>query len=104
MFIASFVAGLAVQIRFKEAGQHSVEFAEEWGQLVNLGVFFLFGMAVVQDWSRLTTASWVYAILSLTVVRMLPVALALIGTHLSTASVLFMGWLAREDCHPSFSV
>ena len=81
-----------MQIRFKEAGQHSVEFAEEWGQLVNLGVFFLFGMAVVQDWSRLTTASWVYAILSLTVVRMLPVELALIGTQLSAASRIFMGW------------
>ena len=92
MFIASFVAGLAVQVRFKEAGTHSVEFAEEWGQFVNLGVFFLFGMAVVRDWPRLTTASWGYAILSLTVVRMLPVALALIGTHLNVASVVFMGW------------
>ena len=92
MFISSFVAGLAVQIRFQEAGQHSVEFAEEWGQLVNLGVFFLFGMAVARDWSLLTMASWGYALLSLTVVRMLPVALALIGTHLSATSVVFMGW------------
>jgi NhaP-type Na+/H+ or K+/H+ antiporter len=92
MFIASFVAGLAVQVRFKQAGTHSVEFAEEWGQFVNLGVFFLFGMAVVRDWPRLTMASWGYAILSLTVVRMLPVALALIGTHLNAASVVFMGW------------
>jgi len=32
MFIAAFVAGLAVQIGFKEAGQHSVQFAEEWGK------------------------------------------------------------------------
>ncbi len=92
MFIASFVAGLAVQIHFKEAGMHSVEFAEEWGQFVNLGVFFLFGMVVVRDWSRLTMASWGYALLSLTVVRMLPVALALMGTRLSAASVVFMGW------------
>ena len=92
MFIAAFVAGLAVQVRFKEAGKHSVEFAEEWGQLVNLGVFFLFGMAVVRDWPHFTAASWLYAFLSLTVVRMLPVALALIGTHLSAASVVFMGW------------
>ncbi len=92
MFIASFVAGLAVQIRFKEAGTHSVELAEEWGQFVNLGVFFLFGMVVVRDWSHLTMASWGYAFLSLTVVRMVPVALALIGTRLSAASVVFMGW------------
>jgi sodium/hydrogen antiporter len=35
-FIAAFVAGLAVQIGFKEAGKHSVEFTEEWGQMLNL--------------------------------------------------------------------
>lgn len=39
MFIAAFVAGLAVQIGFKEAGKHSVEFVEEWGRLLNLGYF-----------------------------------------------------------------
>ena len=33
-----------------------------------------------------------YAVLSLTVVRMVPVAIALIGTRLSSATVLFMGW------------
>ena len=33
-----------------------------------------------------------YALLSLTVIRMLPVALSLMGTHLRGVSVLFMGW------------
>ena len=92
MFIAAFVAGLAVQNRFKDAGKHSVEFAEEWGQLFNLSVFFLFGMLVVRSWPQFNQAFWVYAFLSLTVVRMIPVAIALIGTHLSSASVIFMGW------------
>ena len=92
MFIASFVAGLAVQVGFKDAGKHSVEFAEEWGQLFNLSVFFLFGVIVVRDWPQFSMASWLYAILSLTVVRMLPVAIALIGTGLNSASVVFMGW------------
>ncbi len=92
MFIAAFVAGLAVQVGFKEAGKHSVEFAEEWGQLLNLGVFFLFGMAAVRDWPQFSKAAWIYALLSLTLVRMLPVAVALIGTRLSAASVVFMGW------------
>ena len=92
MFIAAFIAGLAVQIGFKEAGRHSVEFAEEWGQLLNLGVFFFFGMIAVRDWRQFGTASWAYALLSLTLVRMLPVAIALIGTRLSPASVIFMGW------------
>jgi sodium/hydrogen antiporter len=92
MFIAAFVAGLAVQIGFKEAGKHSVEFAEEWGQLLNLSVFFLFGLVVVRNWPEVTPAFILYAIVSLTVVRMLPVAVALIGTHLSPASVVFIGW------------
>lgn len=92
MFIASFVAGLAVQVPFKEAGTHSVEFAEEWGQIFNLAVFFLFGMIVVRDWTQFTPRCWIYAILSLTIVRMLPVAIALIGTRLGRASVAFMGW------------
>lgn len=92
MFIASFVAGLSVQAGFKEAGKHSVEFAEEWGQLLNLSVFFLFGMFTVHAWPQFSRAAWLYALLSLTVVRMLPVAVALIGTRLSTASVVFMGW------------
>ncbi len=92
MFIAAFVAGLAVQMGFKEAGKHSVEFAEEWGQLLNLSVFFLFGLVIVRNWPQFSPAAWLYAVLSLTVVRMLPVAIALIGTRLSAASVLFMGW------------
>lgn len=92
MFIAAFVAGLAVQVGFQEAGKHSVEFTEEWGQLLNLSVFFLFGGLVARGWTAFHWTHVVYAILSLTAVRMLPVALALIGTKLSRATVLFMGW------------
>ena len=92
MFIAAFVAGLAVQIGFKEAGKHSVEFAEEWGQLFNLSVFFLFGLLGLRDWPQFNPALALYAILSLTVVRMLPVAIALIGARLRPASVIFIGW------------
>jgi len=91
MFIASFVAGLTVQIRFQEAGTHSVEFAEEWGQLLNLSVFFLFGIVVVRDWTQFGFSAWLYAVVSLTVVRMVPVAMAM-GTRLSAATVAFMGW------------
>jgi len=92
MFIAAFVAGLAVQVGFKEAGKHSVEFTEEWGQLLNWCVFFLFGLIAARNWSQITLVHVLYAVLSLTVVRMLPVAISLIGTRLSRATVLFMGW------------
>jgi NhaP-type Na+/H+ or K+/H+ antiporter len=92
MFIASFVAGLAVQTGFKEAGKHSVEFAEEWGQLFNLSVFFLFGLVGIRSLPQFSPALALYAILSLTVVRMVPVAIALTGTRLSWSSRAFMGW------------
>lgn len=92
MFIAAFVAGLAVQVAFKEAGRHATEFTEESGQLLVLAVFFLFGIAGARAWGDFTRDLVLYTVLSLTVVRMLPVAVALTGTRLSRATVLFMGW------------
>ena len=93
MFIAAFVAGLTVQIGFKEAGQHSIEFVEEWGRLLNLAVFFLFGLVAMRALPQINFALTLYAVLSLTIVRMLPIAIALVGARLSFTTVLFMGWL-----------
>jgi NhaP-type Na+/H+ or K+/H+ antiporter len=92
MFIAAFVAGLTVQVPFRKAGAHAVEFAEQWGQLLNLAIFFLFGLMVANSWTRLEPIYLVYALLSLTVVRMVPVALALIGSGLQRSTTLFIGW------------
>jgi NhaP-type Na+/H+ or K+/H+ antiporter len=92
MFIAAFVSGLSAQVGFKEAGKHAGEFTEGWGQLLNLSVFFLFGLLITRAWPQFNGLHLLYAGLSLTVVRMLPVAIALWGTRLSSATVLFMGW------------
>jgi NhaP-type Na+/H+ or K+/H+ antiporter len=92
MFIAAYVAGLTVQIGFRDAGMHSLEFSEGWGQLFDYFVFFLFGLLVALAFRHFNLVHALYAVLSLTVVRMVPVAVALIGTRLSRASVLFMGW------------
>lgn len=92
MFIAAFVAGIAVQAGFRDVARHSVEFTEDWGQLVDFFVFFLFGLIVAREWTDLTPSLLLHAAASLTVVRMLPVALALRGTGLSRATILFMGW------------
>ena len=40
---STFVAGIAIQFGFGEADRHSIEFAEDWGQLFNWFVFFLLG-------------------------------------------------------------
>lgn len=92
MFIAAFVAGLAVQIRFKQVEEHALEFDEEWGQLLNLSVFFLFGVLVARLWDLFDLRCFIYAVLSLTVVRMLPVAVALIGSRLHWSTIIFSGW------------
>ncbi|MEM5344300.1 cation:proton antiporter [Paraburkholderia azotifigens] len=92
MFIAAFVAGLATQSGFREVGEHGVEFTEDCGQLFNYFVFFLFGLLVTRVWAQFSFAILAYAVLSLTLIRMVPVAIALRGTHLSRPTTLFMGW------------
>lgn len=92
MFIAAFVAGLCVQIGINEDTDEYLELAEDAGQILNLSVFFLFGLLIVRDLSEFSSIMAVYAILSLTLVRMLPVALSLFGTGLQTSTALFMGW------------
>jgi len=36
--------------------------------------------------------AWLYAVLSLTIIRMLPVAISLYGKKLGTDTLLFVGW------------
>ena len=68
------------------------EFSEAWGTLLDSFVFMVFGtLAGLSLWKAGIDIVW-YAILSLTAVRMVPVAIALIGTRLPSATVLFMGW------------
>lgn len=92
MFIAAFTAGLSARLLFPPAGQHAAEFAAQSGQLLNLAVFFLFGLTVGRFLADLTPGLFVYAVLSLTVVRMLPVAVGMSGAGLDRATTLFMGW------------
>lgn len=92
MFIAAFVAGLAVQAGFREVGRHSVEFAEDWGRLFDFFIFFVFGLLAARTLADFTVAIVLYGVLSLTLIRMLPVAIALRGTGLSRQTVLFVGW------------
>ena len=92
-FIAAFVGGLAFGAASGQAGQRLVPFVEETGGLVSLLVWLAFGaIAVVPALRALTWQAVVYAALSLTVLRMAPVALALAGAGLGRAAVAFVGW------------
>jgi NhaP-type Na+/H+ or K+/H+ antiporter len=91
-FIAAFVGGLAAGGMGKVCGERIFAFTEREGQLLSLAVFFMFGVAAL---GFLDEASWriaLYAGLSLTVVRMLPVALAAVGMGFDPRSIAFMGW------------
>ena len=91
-FIAAFIGGLALGYIVKDAGKILIDFSEAEGQLLNLAVFFLLGIVVLPLLYNITWQIILYAILSLTIIRMLPVAISLIGTKLGTDSVLFIGW------------
>ena len=70
------------------------EFTETFGTLLSLVVWAIFGAVLVADALRLTH-DWrpiAYALASLTLVRMVPVALAMIGTGLRRDTVALMGW------------
>ena len=92
-FIAAFVGGLAFGTASGRRGQPLVPFVEETGALVSLLVWLLFGaIAVVPAVEDLDWQIGLYAVLSLTVIRMAPVALALIGARLGRATVALVGW------------
>jgi NhaP-type Na+/H+ or K+/H+ antiporter len=91
-FIAAFTGGLLVKRGFEDARFHTSEFSEAWGQLLNYFVFFIFGMIAAQVLPQFDVTTLIFAPLSLTFVRMIPVAVAMIRTRLNPATVLFMGW------------
>lgn len=94
-FIAAFVAGLGLTAAItSSAVKHQVqEFGETEGMQLILVVFLIFGLAMVPA----AVPYWglpelVYALASLTVLRMMPVAISLLGARLDWQTVTFIGW------------
>jgi len=92
-YIAAFTGGLLFGFRAKEATHKMVLTAEATGETLALMTWMLFGAMVIgQSVQYLTWEMLVYALLSLTVIRMLPIYLSLAGTGETAASKLFLGW------------
>jgi sodium/hydrogen antiporter len=92
-FIAAFVAGIVFGAIAGRQAEPTTYLAEESGELLNAVTFLLFGAVLLGP--ALGDLDWrvvVYAVLSLTVVRMLPVALAMVGTGMRKVTVGFLGW------------
>lgn len=92
-FVAAFCGGLAFGAAAGRRERAEVVFLEQASGVVSLLVWLGFGMiAVPLVLAGVSVTTVVFAVLSLTLVRMLPVALALIGTGLDRRTVAFVGW------------
>lgn len=90
--IAAFVGGLAFGVAGRAIAERVIKLAEDIGQLLSLLVFYALGIAGTQILVEATWTAAVYAVLSLTVLRMVPVAVALRGTGFSRWTVAYLGW------------
>ena len=92
-FVAAYAAGLMLAVRSPKLRERLHEFGEADGTQFSLFVFLLFGLVMVpMAWPYWDASMVAYALLSLTLVRMVPVGLSLLGTGLDARSVLFVGW------------
>jgi NhaP-type Na+/H+ or K+/H+ antiporter len=91
-FVAAFVAGMAFGTI--QRGDDDPEIlTEEIGSLFSWLVWFAFGaIMLVPGFEAANWRTVVFALLALTVVRMVPVAICLIGGGLSRATVGVIGW------------
>jgi NhaP-type Na+/H+ or K+/H+ antiporter len=96
-FVAAFVGGIAYGVtrkRQRAVTEHEILASVDLSSLLDGTTWFLFGLLPVTLLlhSAPSAKVWLYALLSLTVVRMIPVALALIGTKAKWRTVAFTGW------------
>ena len=95
-YIAAFVAGTAFASAQTSVEQTHVSLAltDQVSAFLGYAVWMLFGLiAAAADLGQLVRwQTLVFAVLSLTALRMVPVALSLLGTGLGAQTVVFVGW------------
>ena len=92
-FIAAFIGGAVFGGLRREVGGEATLFLEEAGGLLGAVTFILFGaVMLVPMLDDLSADVVLYALLSLTVVRMIPVGLAMLRSGARLPTVAFLGW------------
>lgn len=93
-FIGAFVAGVALGNTItRPCGIILLEFGETEGQFLTLLTFLFFGALMVPPaLPHINGPVLLYTLLSLTVVRIVPVALSLLGLNLNRGTLFFLGW------------
>ena len=93
IFIAAFVGGFVFGAVRRDVGGEVGYLVDQGGEVLNAVTFLMFGAVILGP--VLDDLAWealLYAVLSLTVVRMLPVALAMLGTRARPPTLAFLGW------------
>jgi sodium/hydrogen antiporter len=93
IFIAAFSGGFIFGVIGRDSGGEVSYLVDEGGELLNAVTFVIFGAVILGP--ALDDLGWevlAYALLSLTVVRMLPVALSLLGSGARRPTLAFVGW------------
>lgn len=92
-YIAAFVGGMLFGFVAKSDTHKLVMPGEAISESMAMLTWLIFGTAVIgQSMGAFTWDIIVYAVLSLTLIRMLPVFLSLLGTRETVPSKLFLGW------------
>jgi len=92
-FIAAFIGGMVFGNTLRHPCTFLFEFMETEGQLLMLIAFLVFGAALLPEGlEHVNPTVFLYAVLSLTLIRMIPIALSLVGAGLRPPTQLFLGW------------
>ena len=92
-FISAFLGGLVFGNCLRHPCDYLFEFMESEGQLLMLVTFLVFGAALLPEGlEHIDVTFVVYGVLSLTLIRMIPIALSLIGSGIRLPTFLFLGW------------
>jgi NhaP-type Na+/H+ or K+/H+ antiporter len=92
-FIAAFVAGIVFRALLGHDPEELNDLTEEIGSLLGGVTFLIFGAILLGP--ALGDLTWelaLYALLSLTLVRMVPVVIAMLGSHARAPTLGFLGW------------
>ncbi|MEW4982670.1 MAG: cation:proton antiporter [Cycloclasticus sp.] len=92
-FIAAFCGGLFLGVKSDSIRETMQEFGEAEGLQLSLFVFLIFGLVAIPVAMKMWSLEvFVYGLLSLTIIRMLPVYISLTGIEMDLKTKLFVGW------------
>ena len=92
-FIAAYVGGSTFGRIVEPVEPTSGAFGEDLGTILAMIAFLIFGAYILgPNLDFFTGRNLIYGILSLTAIRMIPVAISMIGTELRPPTVAYLGW------------